>query len=450
MIDGENKTMLENLPDVSIVVTVHNSEKYLEECLYSVCNQTYENIEIICVDGGSNDNSPEILKRYACNDGRIKIVNDPNTSYGHKLNIGFELAKGKYVGILETDDRLCPDMVKKLYDIANKYDLDVVGGNVKRCFDYIGKWVGYEVRTYQKSYYNRLINKKMEQLVYAHGAIFASLYKKSFLVNNNIKVNETPGAAYQDQGYSFLTDILAKTAYYIDQPVYEYRIDNVNSSVYDNKKIFEIAWEMNYIENELKKRNILDIDIWNEFRRMKYWHYINRMKELSQLGRKKFKERFHCELKEDISFGILDGNIFDEKQKNMLYSFLDDVDFFEKNIAQSDSMYVKEIRTMLDQVLGKSLVIFGASQRGQYFYQILKSICNDLKDNNTDVKCFCDNSKELEKKIIMGKKIMQVKQAVDCFKEATFIISSIRHSEEMAKQLKEYGICEENICFYNY
>ena len=56
--------MKKNLPDVSIIVPIHNSEKYLERCLDSVCGQTYKNIEIICVDGGSKDNSPSILKRY--------------------------------------------------------------------------------------------------------------------------------------------------------------------------------------------------------------------------------------------------------------------------------------------------------------------------------------------------------------------------------------------------
>ena len=74
----------------SVIVTVHNSEQYLRRCLDSVCNQTYKDIEIICLDGGSKDKSPEILKEYAKIDNRIRIINDSNTSYGHKVNVGIE------------------------------------------------------------------------------------------------------------------------------------------------------------------------------------------------------------------------------------------------------------------------------------------------------------------------------------------------------------------------
>ena len=98
-------------PDVTIVVTVHNAAKFLRECMDSVCGQTYKNIEIICVDGGSTDNSASILNEYSQKDERIKIINDTNTSYGHKVNIGIEEAKGQYIGILESDDMLKPDMV---------------------------------------------------------------------------------------------------------------------------------------------------------------------------------------------------------------------------------------------------------------------------------------------------------------------------------------------------
>ncbi len=78
---------------ISVIVTVHNAEKYLRECLDSVCNQTFSQIEILCIDGGSTDLSPQILKEYQQKDNRIQIIHDPNTSYGHKINVGMRLAK---------------------------------------------------------------------------------------------------------------------------------------------------------------------------------------------------------------------------------------------------------------------------------------------------------------------------------------------------------------------
>ena len=89
---------------ISVIITVHNAETYLSECLNSVITQTFSNIEILCMDGGSTDSSPQILKEYAEKDSRIRIINDPNTSYAHKVNEGIRLAKGEYISVLESDD----------------------------------------------------------------------------------------------------------------------------------------------------------------------------------------------------------------------------------------------------------------------------------------------------------------------------------------------------------
>lgn len=437
---------IKNRPDVSIIVTVHNAEKYLDECLYSVCSQTYQNIEIICVDGGSIDDSPNILERFARNDQRVKIINDINTSYGHKLNIGFEMAKGSYVGILESDDKLCTDMVENLYYIAKQYKPDVVGGNIFRSFDYKGQKIGYEVQTYQDiSYYNRLIIKKIEPIRYAHGAIFASLYKKSFLERKNIKINETPGAAFQDQGFSFLTDILAETVYYINKPVYQYRIDNVESSVYDNKKIFEISWEMQFIESQLRERKITDVNIWKEFWKSKYAMYIHNMYRLSGDGKQQFKERFKSELKNDIATGHFEINILDESQKEVIQSFWRDNEYFEKNVKSTYDEMAKMLCDVLDHILDKPVVVFGAGKRGKFLGAALDNICKYIGEGKINIKCLCDNSVELEGEVIAGKRVLSVKNAVEQFPEAYYVVANTKYYEDMVTQLLRNGIEQSNI-----
>lgn len=438
-----------NEPDVSIIVTVHNSEEFLAECLTSVCSQTYQNIEIICVDGGSKDRSPDILKQFAKRDNRIRIINDDNTSYGHKLNVGFQTAKGRYVGILESDDKLCNDMVANLYGIARKYEPDIVGGNIRRILSYRGKLVGYSVQTYKReNYYNHLITKNQESTMYAHGAIFASLYRRDFLLENTIKVNETPGAAFQDQGFSFLTEVLFHMAYYINIPVYEYRIDNAGSSVHDNKKVFEIIWEMNFIEQELRSRKIVDVGIWNEFWKIKYLSYIGKMKSFLPKGNDEFKNEFELELKADMQYGILNENIFDAGQILILKGFLDDRDFFEKNFVFHDKTEAEKICAILDKILNESIVIFGAGQNGQNFYRILTSVCDDLKNHHTNIECFCDNSISLEGKTVMGKMVLPVKKAAECFPDAFFVVTNTKYYNEMTEQLGRYHIGEERICLY--
>ena len=113
-------------PKVSVVVPIYNVEKYLRQCLDSIVNQTLKDIEIICVDDGSTDSSPEIIQEYAAKDSRVKVITKPNSGYGNSMNRGFDLAEGEYVGIVESDDYAELDMFEKLYQRAEKNKLDVV------------------------------------------------------------------------------------------------------------------------------------------------------------------------------------------------------------------------------------------------------------------------------------------------------------------------------------
>ena len=91
-------------PKVSIVVPIYNVEKYLRQCLDSVVNQTLKEIEIICVDDGSTDSSPEIIQEYVEKDNRVKVISKPNSGYGNSMNRGFDMAEGEYIGIVESDE----------------------------------------------------------------------------------------------------------------------------------------------------------------------------------------------------------------------------------------------------------------------------------------------------------------------------------------------------------
>lgn len=127
--------------DISVIVTVHNAENYLRECLNSVITQTFSNIEILCMDGGSTDASPQILKKYAEKDNRIRIINDSNTSYGHKVNEGIRLEKGEYISILESDDMYQTDMLEKLTAIAKQHHPDFVNANYLEFYDVGGSGI---------------------------------------------------------------------------------------------------------------------------------------------------------------------------------------------------------------------------------------------------------------------------------------------------------------------
>ena len=113
-------------PKISLIIPVFNTEKYLDDCLSSAVNQTLHDIEIICIDDKSNDNSLEILKKYAKQDKRLKIIEkDFSSGAGDCRNRGLELAQGEYVLFIDSDDKIKTEACEDLYNEAQKYDADI-------------------------------------------------------------------------------------------------------------------------------------------------------------------------------------------------------------------------------------------------------------------------------------------------------------------------------------
>ena len=102
---------------VSIIIPVYNVERYLKQCIESAINQTMRDIEIICINDGSTDGSPEIMKEMAKKDHRIRLIDKPNSGYGSTMNLGIDLAKGKYIIFLESDDFLLSGACETLFSI---------------------------------------------------------------------------------------------------------------------------------------------------------------------------------------------------------------------------------------------------------------------------------------------------------------------------------------------
>lgn len=107
-----------------MIIPVYNTEKYLKECLDSIVNQSLEDIEIICIDDGSTDNSLEILREYAENDSRFKIFSQENNGQGSARNYGLDVAKGEYIYFMDSDDFIELNTLSDCYDEASKNNLD--------------------------------------------------------------------------------------------------------------------------------------------------------------------------------------------------------------------------------------------------------------------------------------------------------------------------------------
>lgn len=122
---------------ISVIVPVYNAEKYLRECLDSIVNQTYKNIEIILVDDGSTDGSGAICDEYADKDVRIKVYHIPNGGASNARNLGIDNADGEYVMFVDADDVIMPYIVKRGVKLAIDNNADIVYGLVQRFKDKI-------------------------------------------------------------------------------------------------------------------------------------------------------------------------------------------------------------------------------------------------------------------------------------------------------------------------
>lgn len=178
-------------PLVSVIVPIYNVEKYLRQCITSILNQTLKNLEIILINDGSTDSSSDIIKEYASEDSRIIVVDKPNSGYGHSMNIGLSKATGKYVGIVESDDWIEPDMFEVLYRLSEKDGLEISRSE----FFFYDTENGENNRISETSYvpHDRVLAPCDENSVFMQQpSIWANLYLRSFLEENNIRFLETP------------------------------------------------------------------------------------------------------------------------------------------------------------------------------------------------------------------------------------------------------------------
>ena len=209
-----------DMSKISVIMPSLNVMSYIEKSLMSVMEQTLGDIEIICIDAGSIDGSLEIIERLAESDKRIKVIHSEKQSYGYQVNQGIEAANGEYIGIVETDDYIEKDMYRKLYQTAVEAGFPDI---VKCSYNtYRIDWEGHPIFTRREilkphDFYMATV-KPLEQmfLPVADWYLWNGIYKKSFIDENDIKLAESPGAAFQDIGFLHRTNAAAHSAVFID------------------------------------------------------------------------------------------------------------------------------------------------------------------------------------------------------------------------------------------
>ena len=303
-------------PKISIIIPIYNVNKYLRECIDSIINQTLKNIEIICVNDGSTDNSLEIIKEYIY-DNRIIIINKNNSGYGDSMNQGLNIASGEYIGIVESDDFIDINMFENLYKLTKKGDIDIIRSNFYLYWEKNKK----EALNFKilKNLYNKIFNPmELQNIFLVQPSIWAGIYKKLFLIKNNIKFLTTPGASYQDTSFFYKTLYKANKIFCTKKAFYFYRQTNSNSSVNNNtlNKVIFAHIELNEIEKFIKK----DIKLYNKNQR--YFNTKKIMTLLWNLNRVDKKKQYNKILYKEIYEILKSDNYIHEQFNNFEINFL--------------------------------------------------------------------------------------------------------------------------------
>lgn len=302
-----------------MIVPIYNVEKYLRQCIDSIVNQTLKDLEIILINDGSKDSSLEIIKEYASKDPRIVVIDKPNSGYGHSMNLGLEKATGKYVGIVESDDWIEPDMFEVLYSLSEGNGLDISRSE----FYFYSTEDGEKNRISETAYvpHDRVIAPCDERSVFMQQpSIWANLYLRSFLEDNGIRFLETPGASYQDTAFSFKVYACASRFEMIGRAFYHYRIDGGSSSFQNTTKVYCICDEYAEIWKYVRSHGLYE-----KYRdlipRMQYSGYKWNYERLAQPYCDEFFARWH----EEFSELYKDGDLNPEQYRGMDARLISDV-----------------------------------------------------------------------------------------------------------------------------
>lgn len=311
---------------VSIILPIFNVERYLKQCMDSVLRQTLKNIEIICVDDGSTDSCPRILREYQRNDKRIKVITQPNSGYGKAVNNGIRAAAGEYIGIVEPDDFVSPNMFRTLYNAAVKNNCEIVKSDF---FRFTGEGDAFE-KTYcpialTEGNYNRVIDPKAEKECFRFTMnTWCGIYRRDFLLKNNIFHNETPGASFQDNGFWFKGFCRAERIMFLNKAFYMNRRDNPGSSVADREKVYCGNTEYELIYRWLEDDPKIKADFIDVFMMKKLHTYMFNLRRIAPRFRYEYVKRFSEEFAVSKQKGELNKAVFTPKEWTELNLLIND------------------------------------------------------------------------------------------------------------------------------
>lgn len=217
---------------ISIIIPAYNVEKFIHQSIDSVLRQTYKNLEIIIIDDGSKDSTGKIADEYSKKDARIIVIHQPNQGLPTARNVGLEIATGKYVMFLDSDDFYEDNSCEVLYNEIKKQDADYVTGNYIHVTHDGVKW---EKPLFDVDVYNNFklsIEDYQKSFFVMNSVVWNKIFKKEFL--EKYKLRFIPRTIAEDAIFSTFCYVHTDKGYYIKDVVYNYRQNAENASISTN------------------------------------------------------------------------------------------------------------------------------------------------------------------------------------------------------------------------
>lgn len=435
---------------LSVIVPIYRVEKYLRECIDSILEQSYKDIELILVDDGSDDSCPQICDDCAETDSRIKVIHKENGGLSSARNAGMMIAKGKYVWFVDADDWIEDDCVNSIRDKIQKYLPDIL------MFD--ADIVNETNQDFHRTNYMRkgkiipdvlFAGKELFQKYYLKDAYRSSvclnIFSQQYLKKHHLTFLEN--YAHEDEDFTFRAIVLAEKVLYIDKNFYirRYRDNSLMTSIFHEKQISDFLQIMKnntkfvaYIEDEdfqnvydrylydrinllidrIKQSDIEEKTFWYKNVEEYFLGYILKDKD-HELSKKLMALEVLTHVQETAqSTGNL--NIFDEKIKTQLFcSWHKDVKDKIKNCMEDDT----------ELCLG----IYGTGKHTSWLFPVFKEIADEKRQKMV----FIDSVKGSYTDQFKGYDVINVS---DIEQNTLVIISSFFMQDEIYETIRSLKI----------
>lgn len=359
------------MPKISVLMPIYNVERYIREALLSVADQTLRDIEILCINDGSTDDSRAIVAEFCKLDARFRLIDKPNSGYGASMNRGLAEAQGDYIAILEPDDIYEPTALETLYKAAQVSDADVTKANYwfywskpqpKDKLIQVVKpaWFEDAAQIEHLAVGSLVIGSnngdasdgiacmvadpyELPGIFFMIPSIWSALYKRSYLAEHSIRFLETPGASFQDLSFTFKVFAYTHKVCLVDAPVLHYRQDNESSSVNDPKKAYCVIEELAEIDAVVEALENTNTDSYLSqiAYRIAYDNYLWNYQRLAPDVRKAFIQQGADDLHAKQAIGHYNPEFFEPYQRLNHDALMNDVDAFDKAYPKTSSLPAK-------------------------------------------------------------------------------------------------------------